>query len=381
MAATSVAAGSVATLNITAYNSAYSHRVTWSFGSYSYVQTVAAGATSASYTIPLTWLNAIPSALSGAASATLETLDTSGNVLGTGSYSFTITVPSSAAPSIGSISISPVNADSVLSGWGIYVYGKSKATMTISNAAGSYGSTIRSYSITTSPNVGSTTLSSATIGPLYKSGTITATAKVTDSRGRTATKSTTFSIYGYGAPYYSGISVYRCNSSGTRDDTAGTYAYLKVNFGCSVLNGSNSVTGSVVLSQVGGSYTQSASLTSGTGIIMGAGSLAVDATYTARLTLTDTVGTVSTYDITIPSAAYIMHIKKGGKAVGFGTAAGDDETVTFGWPVKLKTPLEVSQGGTGGSTASTACANIGAVKKTGDTMTGNLYIQSSLYPS
>src|SRR5699024_8578359 len=51
------------------------------------------------------------------------------------------------------------------------------------------------------------------------------------------------------------------------------------------------------------------------------------------------------------------------------------------WPVKFNTALEVSQGGTGAKNASSACANIGAVKKSGDTMTGNLYIQSSLYPS
>ena len=115
--------------------------------------------------------------------------------------------------------------------------------------------------------------------------------------------------------------------------------------------------------------------------ILGGGSLAVDASYEVTLTLTDTVGAVSTYNITVPSAAYIMHVKKGGKAVGFGTAAGADNTVTFGWPVRLNRALEVSQGGTGANNAASACGNIGAVKKSGDTMTGNLYIQSSLYPS
>ena len=39
------------------------------------------------------------------------------------------------------------------------------------------------------------------------------------------------------------------------------------------------------------------------------------------------------------------------------------------------------RGGTGAKNASSACANIGAVKKSGDTMTGNLSIQSGLYPS
>lgn len=81
LASTSVAAGSSATLNISAYNSAYSHKVTWTFGAHTATQTVAAGTTSASYTIPLSWLDAIPSATSGSASVTLETLDAGGNSL------------------------------------------------------------------------------------------------------------------------------------------------------------------------------------------------------------------------------------------------------------------------------------------------------------
>ena len=381
MATTSVAAGSAARLNITAYNSSYTHKVTWKFGSYTATQSIAAGTAYASYTIPLSWLAAIPNATSGAATVILETIDTSGASLGSYSYGFTVTVPSSVVPTISSISASPVNDNSVISGWGIYVYGKSKVKLTINGAAGAYGSTIRSYSITTSPNVGSSSASSFTTDYLYATSAVIVTAKVTDSRGRTATKTTTFSVYNYAAPYFNSVEGYRCNSAGTRDDVNGTYARIKATFGRSALSGSNAVSCRLTMKQVGGSYSTSATLTSGTAAIIGAGSLAVDASYDVVLTLTDTVGTVSTYSLTIPSAAYVMHVKKGGKAVGFGTAAGADNTVTFGWPVKLNTALEVSQGGTGAKNASSACANIGAVKKSGDTMTGNLSIQSSLYPS
>lgn len=381
MAAASVAAGSAARLNITAYNSTYTHKVVWKFGSYTATQSIAAGTAYASYTIPLSWLAAIPNATSGAATVILETIDTSGVSLGSYSYGFTVTVPSSVVPTISSISASPVNDNSVISSWGIYVYGKSKAKLTINGASGAYGSTIRSYSITTSPNVGSGSAASYTTGLLYSSGTITVTAKVTDSRGRTATKTTTFSIYAYDAPYFNSVESYRCTSSGARDDVNGTYARILATFGRSTLNGSNNVSCRLVMTQIGGSYSTSATLTSGAAVILGGGNLAVDASYNVTLTLTDTVGTVSVYSLTIPSAAYVMHIKKGGRAVGFGTAAGADETVTFGWPVKLNKPLEVSQGGTGASNTASACGNIGAVKKSGDTMTGNLYIQSSLYPS
>ena len=97
--------------------------------------------------------------------------------------------------------------------------------------------------------------------------------------------------------------------------------------------------------------------------------------------LSNAVGSVSTYSGEVSSAAYIMHVKKGGRALGFGMAAGADETVSFGWPLILSKPLAVAQGGTGANTARGACSAIGAVKKSGDTMSGNLNIATSLYPS
>ncbi len=105
---------------------------------------------------------------------------------------------------------------------------------------------------------------------------------MTDSRGRSATKSTTFSVYSYGNPYFSSIESYRCNSAGTQDDVSGTYARLKVTFGVSALNGSNKATCTVKLAQVGGSYSTSAALTSDTAIILGGGNLAIDAVYRNR---------------------------------------------------------------------------------------------------
>ena len=228
--------------------------------------------------------------------------------------------------------------------------------------------------------MGSTNASSLTTGTLYKTGTVTINAKVTDSRGRTATKSATFSVSAYAAPVISGVTLYRCKSDGTRDDVAGTYAYVKADFSCSAI-GSNKVSVQAVLSQIGGSYTTSTILTSGSGVVLGGGNLAVDATYSVVITATDTVGSVSTYSGEVSSAAYIMHVKKGGRALGFGMAAGADGTASFGWPLILSKPLAVAQGGTGANTASGACSAIGAVKKSGDTMSGNLNISTSLYPS
>jgi len=359
LVSTNVNAGSAAQMNITAYNSAYSHRITWAFGSNAYVQSVAAGVASASYTIPLSWLSAIPAAVSGAATAVLETLDAGGVVLGSVSFPFTITAPTSVVPSFTGISALPVNTNSVLSGWNLYVQGYSRAAMVIQGAAGAYGSSIVSYSITTSPNIGSAGAASLTTQTLSISGVVTATAKITDSRGRTATKTATFSVYPYAAPAFSSVVMYRCDASGNRRDTDGTYAYVKASFGCSALSGSNAVTGQLTLAQVGGGYSTSSAITSGTACILG-GSLAVDATFSVTITLTDTVGMTSSYVGEISSATYIMHVKKGGRAVGFGMAAGADDTVSFGWPVILSVPLAIAQGGTGAASATAALAALGA---------------------
>lgn len=43
--------------------------------------------------------------------------------------------------------------------------------------------------------------------------------------------------------------------------------------------------------------------------------------------------------------------------------------------------VDIPHGGTGATAPADACANIGAVKKTGDTMTGNLTIQASQDPA
>lgn len=76
-----------------------------------------------------------------------------------------------------------------------------------------------------------------------------------------------------------------------------------------------------------------------------------------------------------------MDFFRNGNGIAFGKVAENAERVEFGWPIILSSALGIDQGGTGATTAAGACTNIGAVKKSGDTMTGNLSIQSNLYPS
>ena len=76
-----------------------------------------------------------------------------------------------------------------------------------------------------------------------------------------------------------------------------------------------------------------------------------------------------------------MDFYKDGSGMAFGKVAEQSGKVEFGWPLILSSALGIQYGGTGATTAAGAIANLGGVKKAGDTMTGNLSIQTSLYPS
>ena len=367
--------GGSATMAITAYNSAYSHRVTWRLGDWSATQDVAAGTASASCQIPH---SALPNAVSGTATAELETLN-GGTSLGSNVYSFPVTVPAGVVPAIGSLTVSPVNAgaSSTAAGWGLFIQDRTRASAAMGGVSAGSGASIAAYNLTTSPDYGGAAAASLTTGLLSAAGTVTITAVVTDSRGRTATRTATITVQAYAPPQITGTpSVYRCTSDGTRDDTGGTYAKLTAGFSCSGVNGQNSLT--VRRVALNGANTD---LTSGAAAVIGAGGLSPDNTYQAVITLTDAVGSTTTYTVAIPSAAYLMHFAKGGRSIGIGCAANStpDDTVHVGWNMDLTHALGVSSGGTGAATANGACENIGAVKKSGDTMTGWLGIQNEMY--
>lgn len=93
---------------------------------------------------PVSLASQIPSAVSGTCTITCTTYNGSTSI-GSKTCTLTLTVPSSVVPTIGSLTATRVDGD-VPSSWGIYVQSKSKATITITGATGSYGSTISSYS-------------------------------------------------------------------------------------------------------------------------------------------------------------------------------------------------------------------------------------------
>ena len=228
--------GSAIKISGTSASSNFSHKVyvTWN-GTKTQIGTIASGTTtpSFSYTIPTDWEKNIPDSTSGIATFTLETISGSTSV-GSKTVNATIKVRSGVVPSIGTVSISDTN--SICAGIGQYVQSQSKLKFTIATS-GNQGST--TTSVSTKFNDQTYSGSTFTTQAIQNSGTLTYTITVTDSRGRTATKSGSITVVAYSPPSLTNVSAKRANSGYAVDESSGTYALLHFKVGFTSLSSKN----------------------------------------------------------------------------------------------------------------------------------------------
>lgn len=150
----------------------------------------------------------MPNAESATGTVTVHTR-VGAEVVDTSSAAFTVTAGGDIIPSLSSITLTRIDND-VPAGWGIYVKTKSGIKITANGAAGVYGSSIVSYryeavgvNVTQSSNT-------YTQNPVTGTGSVIYKVTVTDSRGRTNSKSQAVTIYDYQAPAISSIEIIRC---------------------------------------------------------------------------------------------------------------------------------------------------------------------------
>ncbi|WP_407385247.1 DUF859 family phage minor structural protein [Holdemanella porci] len=232
----SIECGNTININGSSASKNFTHKIyaTWN-GKTSELVTIASGTTtpSFSYTIPTAWEKDLPNSTSGIATFTLETFSGS-NSVGSKSVNATIKVRSGVVPSIGTVSISDTN--SICAGIGKYVQSQSKLKFSIATS-GNQGSTITSVS--TKFNGQTYSGSTFTTQAIQNSGTLSYTITVTDSRGRTATKSGSVNVVAYSPPSLTNVSAKRANSSYAIDESSGTYALLHFKVGFTSLSNKN----------------------------------------------------------------------------------------------------------------------------------------------
>lgn len=226
--------GTAQTLTVSRFDSDFTHTITYKCGSTSGTVATKSGSTSISWTPPLTLAAQNTTGTSVSVVFTIETF-TGDTSIGTNTKTISCAIPASVKPTV---SLSVADVYTYRTTYGAYVQGKSKLKIDI-NAAGSQGSTIKSYNTTIDGKTYTT--ASVTTSALSGSGTLTIKTTVTDSRGRTASTTWDVTVLPYSAPKITSLSVKRCNADGSSNATG---AYFKITFSAetTALNSKNTAT-------------------------------------------------------------------------------------------------------------------------------------------
>lgn len=295
----------------------FTHDLAYSFAGGAY-QGIASGVKSMVYwKIPLDLANSIPNTTSGTVTIRCITKN-GGTIVGTTTVLMTAKVPATVGPTVDAVThteASPGLAEVI----GAYVQGKSKVTVNVA-ASGAHGSTITSY---TSTLGGKSYAGEAwTSDILLQSGTLDIKTTVTDSRGRTATKTTSLTVLGYSSPQINTFSVARYNSSGEADPD-GVYLRARLVYSVTPLNDRNTAAARVEYKRsIDSSWTALATYTSLSmdGTLMPQGvTFSTDYQWDVRVSLTDAFNSAApaTYNAVLPSGAVILDIRADGKGIAF----------------------------------------------------------------
>ncbi len=319
---------------ITAASASFSHTVTASIGSYTNTQNLSAGDTSWELTIPQGWANAVPNAKSGTVSVVLKTKSGSA-VIGSKSYSFKLTIPDTTLyrPDF-TIALTRL-ASSPVSGWGVYVQGKSGVSVNIDGESYKYGASYKSVAV----KLGNVTLTAkpSVFNPITASGSLTVTVTVTDSRGLSTVKTTAISVYGCAAPAAAISKIYRGTSGGTASES-GAYLVAVCSYAYSSCGAHNLATLAAKYRVYGGSWVNAESITDTAGTVkcvMGNNAIAQTDTYEVRFSVTDAF-TTTTVQSKLGTAFCSLNIRKGGKGAAFGKYAEADNVLDIAYDLAVR---------------------------------------------
>lgn len=329
--------GSQVQFVISAANAGFTHSLEYQFGSATGLILDVVPAGTYTWTPPLSLGSQIPNATSGTMTYKLHTF-LSGTVIGVQTYTFPYALPSSVIPSISSVAATEATSG-LAAQFGGFVQNKSTLKVAI-NASGSYGSTIRSYSV--SFNGRTYSGNNCTTAAPTSSGNLTLTAKVTDSRGRTASKSITISVQPYANPAITALSVWRCTADGVAD-ASGDYVGITYAYTIASVNSKNTASAKIeykrsTLSSWTSLLTNSAYSVNTS--VHPSAELLSDYRWDIRLTVSDYFGS-TTMTITLPSAQVIMDLLAAGDGMGIGRTSEQSKVLAIAWHTLIGSDLDV----------------------------------------
>lgn len=323
LSASSVACGSNITINLPRHSSSFTHRISYKIGGKDKGTITTNAGTSFAWTVPNLG-SYMPNSTGVWVVLRVETMSGS-TVIGYKDIGFTATAPSSWVPTASISSIAEATAN-LATQFGGYV--QSKSTLRVKSAgSGSNGSSISSYVVTIQGRkYNGTDITSAAISA---SGTVPVTLTVTDSRGRTASKTQNVTVLAYSPPQITVSSVARTSDEATTATCTYNFSIASVNskntkaFYIQYLNGSTWTD----ITRMSDVYTKTGSVTSGA--IFG-----VDATTRVRFVAKDYFSEV-VIEREVGPTFTLMNFGAGGKSLAIGMLSANDGYFEVGLPFRL----------------------------------------------
>ena len=253
---------------------------------------------------------------------------------GSSSYEFsvlktvnvTLNAPSSWVPSFDFA----ISGSTALVG-GKYYAGKSGVSFKVSNIS-LPGNATKNASQSTIAFQGSTvaisgTEATLTKNPLTQPGTLVATAKVADSRGRATTKTLSITAYSHASPTISQFAARRCDAGGSPDEE-GTSCAVTVNASAVSDAGTHNLSALTLRWRVYGTSTWSDALdilaSNGAELLIPDVEFGTGSQYEFVVEATDDVGFKSTATAMLYKAFMTMDFLAGGRGIAFGAPATEE---------------------------------------------------------
>lgn len=325
LSANSINMGSAVTINLPKATSSFTHDIFYKYSSDSSYTTLASGVTgtSRSWTPPVSLASKIPNATSGTWNILVRTKSGS-TTIGDKSINITLSVPSNIVPSISSVAVAEATAG-IAAQFAAYIQGRSTFKVTVA-AAGNQGSTIKSYSVKADGKTYSGNSNVFTTQVINGSGNISVVATVTDSRGRTASKTVSVAVKAYSSPSIPTFKAVRCTSAGVEDED-GTAVKISFNFSIAAMGNKNSR--SFKIQQLNGNtwtdiYTITDSYSTNSSIIK-TGPFSVDSKFSFRAVAADFFTSATVYSDIAPSFA-LINFGASGKSLAFGGVSSNGGT-------------------------------------------------------
>lgn len=303
-------------------------KVTWSLGNHSYSKTVK-NVYSTSYVIPVSWLDAISdsSQAYGGGKVTVQ-ISYGTKVYTTISATFNCIVSDTFLPTISSVTLADKTNTPVPASWNkVFVQNQSGIRVSAITCAASQGATVKRIKLRLDTQYTEQTYSASSlpqINRIINSGSLECEVTITDSRGRTCSKTATVNVLPYDIPKFTLIESDRCNKTGEMDND-GTYFLSQSAVEYSSCTGLNSITITAEYKKTDTSeWLNKKTIKPGSNVL--GGELDTEFSYDVRYVLKDAFSTVTYIDY-VSTAIYLMHFLHGGRGVAFGQKATMDNTL------------------------------------------------------